>query len=337
VIDRGGTLLDFPAIAVEEEPWKVPPPGLGAVALAGAPTPSRGTSSVRPTTLGPGQHLGARFRILRRLGRGSMATVYLALDLQARREVALKLIDAHLADDPRVLARAEREIALSKQILHANVRRVHDHGVIDGLRFFTMQHVDGESLADRLRRQRPLPLPLAVGLFHQIASAIAAVHERGVVHRDVKPKNVLLDRGDHAWVTDFGLATSPRVRPLTRAGEILGTPDYMSPEQVRGEPADPRCDVFSLGVVLFEMLSGALPFHGATSFEAMILRTRAPARPLRALAPHVPEALAAIVGRSLAREKADRYPTARELLLDLVRAAAEYRRATPAGLRQAVA
>jgi serine/threonine protein kinase len=326
VTDRGATLLDFPAMVVEEEPWKVPPPGLAGMALAGAPTPARGTTSPRTTALGPGQHLGARFRILRRLGRGSMATVYLALDLQARREVALKLIDAHLADDPRVLARAQREIELSKQIPHANVRRVHDHGVIDGVRYFTMQHVDGESLADRMRRQRPLPLPLAVGLFHQIAAAIGAVHAQGVVHRDVKPKNVLLDRGDHAWVTDFGLATSGRVRPLTRAGEILGTPDYMSPEQVRGESADPRCDVFSLGVVFFEMLSGALPFLGATSFEAMILRTRAPARPLRALAPHVPGALAAIVARCLAREKVDRYPTASDVVADLDRAAAEHRR-----------
>jgi serine/threonine protein kinase len=332
---RGGTLVEFPALVLDE-PWRVPPPGLGpAAAVAVAPAPL--AAPVRSRALEPGARLGERFRILRRLGRGSMATVYLALDLQARREVALKLIDVHLGDDPRVLARAEREIALARLVVHPNVRRVHDHGVVEGLRFFTMQHVEGESLADRMRRERPLPARLAVGLFHQIAGAIAAVHDRGVVHRDVKPKNVLIEAGDRAYVTDFGLATSGRVRPLTRAGEILGTPDYMSPEQVRGEPADPRCDVFSLGVVLFEMLSGALPFHGATSFEAMILRTRAPARPLRALAPHVPEALAAIVGRSLAREKADRYPTARELLLDLVRAAAEYRRATPAGLRQAVA
>jgi serine/threonine-protein kinase len=158
-----------------------------------------------------------------------------------------------------------------------------------------------------------------------------------VVHRDVKPKNVLVEAGDKAYVTDFGLATSGRVRPLTRAGEILGTPDYMSPEQVRGELADPRCDVFSLGVVFFEMLSGALPFHGATSFESMILRTRVEARPLRGLAPHVPEAIAAIVMRCLAREKADRYPTAREVKLDLQRAAAEHRRGTPARGRAAVA
>jgi len=329
-MERGGTLVDFPGAPLEEEPWRVPlPTGAGPVAL-GPPTPSRGIRSPHPTALGPGQHLGSRFRILRRLGRGSMATVFLALDLQARREVALKLIDPHLADDPRVLARAEREIELSKQITHVNVRRVHDHGVIDGVRFFTMQHVEGESLADRLRRQRPLPLPLAVGLFHQIASAIAAVHERGVVHRDVKPKNVLVDPSDHAWVTDFGLATSARVRPLTRAGEILGTPDYMSPEQVRGEPADPRCDVFTLGVVFFEMLSGALPFLGATSFEAMILRTRAPARPLRALAPHAPLELATLVGRCLSREKADRPPTARDVVRELDRAAAEHRRARSA-------
>jgi serine/threonine protein kinase len=325
VSDRG-TLLDFPAVVVEEEPWKVPPPGLAGAALAALPTPARGTAAGRPTQLLPGQHLGARFRILRRLGRGSMATVYLALDLQARREVALKLVDAHLADDPRILARAVREVELSKEIPHPHVRRVHDHGIIEGVRFFTMQHVDGESLAERLRRQRPLPLPVAVALFHQVASAIAAVHARGIVHRDVKPKNVLVDAGDHAFVTDFGLATSGRVRPLTRAGEILGTPDYMSPEQVRGERADPRCDVFSLGVVLFEMLSGALPFLGATSFEAMILRTRAPARPLRGLAPHVPEPLADIVQRCLARDQADRYGTAREVVLDLERAAAEHRR-----------
>jgi serine/threonine-protein kinase len=331
---RGGTLVDFPA-PVLDEPWRVPPPGLGpAEALAAAPGPSR---PGRRVPLEPGARLGPRFRILRRLGRGSMATVYLALDLQARREVALKVIDAHLGDDPRVLARARREIELAKHVVHPNVRRVHDHGVVAGVRFFTMQHVEGESLADRMRRERPLPVRLAVGLFHQIAGAIAAVHERGVVHRDVKPKNVLIEDGEKAYVTDFGLATSGSVRPLTRAGEILGTPDYMSPEQVRGEPADPRCDVFSLGVVLFEMLSGGLPFLGATSFEAMILRTRVPARPLRGLAPQVPETLAEIVARCLAREKADRYPTAREVKLDLVRAAEEHRRSTPARPRNAVA
>ncbi|MFO0584100.1 MAG: serine/threonine-protein kinase [Anaeromyxobacter sp.] len=323
----GETLLDFPAVE-PDEPWRVPPPGLGpATAVAVAPRAAPGAA--RAVELAPGTQLGERFRIVKRLGRGSMATVYLALDLRARREVALKLVDPYLGDDPRVLARAQRELELARVVAHPCVRRVHEHGVVEGVRFFTMQHVEGETLADRLRRERPLALRVALGLFHQVASGIAAVHERGVVHRDVKPRNVLIDLEGRAYVTDFGLATSPRVRSVTRAGEILGTPDYMSPEQVRGEPADPRCDVFSLGVVLFELVSGVLPYLGATTFEAMILRTRAPARPLRALAPHVPEPLEALVARCLSRERKDRPANAREVVLELARAAAAHRRATP--------
>jgi tetratricopeptide (TPR) repeat protein len=291
------------------------PPG-GGPASGDGPTPDA-TLAASPATLEGGVRIGRRYEIVRLLGRGGMGAVYLARDHGLGRDVALKVVAAHLADDPGVTARFVREIQLSSLVTHPNVLRVYDLGEADGLRFLTMQYVEGETLADLLKRERPLPVPRCVAIFRQVCEGLLAAHERKVLHRDLKPQNVLLDREGRVFLTDFGLATSSALSTMTRAGAIMGTPQYMSPEQVKGEPLDERSDVFSLGVMLYEMLAGKAPYSGDTLFELMMSRTRAPPRPARAVNPAVPPQLQRLIDRCLAIDPALRYGSVREVLRDL--------------------
>ncbi len=275
----------------------------------------RASASVSQLT--PGSAIGARYEIVRLLGKGGMGEVYLARDLELGREVALKLVAPHLAADPAMLARFRREIQLSSLVTHPNVLRVYDLGESGGLRFLTMQYIEGRSLATLLAEERPLPLERATALFRQVCDGLAAAHDKGVLHRDLKPQNVMVDASGHAYVMDFGLATSDAVSTMTQTGMVVGTPHYMSPEQVMGEPLDARSDLFSAGVMLYEMLTGALPFQGDTVFGIMMRRTRGPPSPARQINPAIPAHLAGIVDRCLAIDVKLRYASAREVLRDL--------------------
>ena len=267
--------------------------------------------------LAPGSAIGARYEIIRLLGKGGMGEVYLARDLELGREVALKLVAPHLAADPAMLARFRREIQLSSLVTHPNVLRVYDLGESGGLRFLTMQYIEGRSLATVLAEERPLPLERATALFRQVCDGLAAAHDKGVLHRDLKPQNVMVDASGHAYVMDFGLATSDAVSTMTQAGTVVGTPHYMSPEQVTGEPLDARSDLFSAGVMLYEMLTGVLPFQGETVFGIMMRRTRGPPPAARQINPAIPVHLAGIVDRCMAIDVTLRYASAREVLRDL--------------------
>jgi tetratricopeptide (TPR) repeat protein/TolB-like protein len=264
-----------------------------------------------------GSAIGARYEIVRLLGKGGMGEVYLARDLELGREVALKLVAPHLASTPGMLDRFRREIQLSSLVTHPNVLRVYDLGESGGLRFLTMQYIEGRSLATVLAEERPLPLERATALFRQVCDGLAAAHDQGVLHRDLKPQNVMVDAAWRAYVMDFGLATSDAVSTMTQTGMVVGTPHYMSPEQVTGEPLDARSDLFSAGVMLYEMLTGALPFQGETVFGIMMRRTRGPPPPARQLNPAIPAHLAGIVDRCLAIDVKLRYASAREVLRDL--------------------
>ena len=246
-----------------------------------------------------------------------MGHVYQAHDLELRREVALKVIAPRLAADPSAVERFKREIQLSSLVSHPNVLRVYDLGESEGLRFLTMQYVEGETLAEEMRREGRVPLLRAVSIFRQICDGLGAAHGKGVLHRDSKPQNILVDPSGGTYLSDFGLAVSSSLSPLTQTGVVLGTPRYMSPEQVKGEPLDARSDIFTLGIILYEMLTGVPPYAGDTPNEVMFRRTKSAPPRATALNPDIPAHLQRILDRCLAVEPRDRYGTVQEILADL--------------------
>jgi serine/threonine protein kinase len=244
---------------------------------------SRPTGGIPLTaTLPEGLRIGSRYRIRRLLGIGGMGAVYRARDEELDRDVALKLIRSEIADNPAALERFKREVQLSSRVTHKNVLRVYDLAESDGVKFLSMQFVDGVDLSTVLKRDGRLPVARFVRLWRQILEGLRAAHEQGVVHRDLKPQNVMVDATDRVYVTDFGLAKSLEQSGVTQTGAIVGTPYYMSPEQVKGAPVDHRSDIYSAGVLLYEMATGRLPFTGATPYEVMAQRLqKAPTRPRR--------------------------------------------------------
>ena len=253
-----------------------------------------------------------RYAIERELGRGGMATVYLAEDLRHHRQVAIKVLRPELAatlGPERFL----REIQIAARLRHPHIVPLYDSGEADGLLYYVMPYVEGESLRDRLRRERQLPVNEALGIAREVADALAHAHERELIHRDIKPENILLE-GGHALVADFGIARavgSAATKDLTTAtGLAIGTPAYMSPEQALGDTAvDARSDVYALGCVLYEMLAGEPPYTGPTPQAIMARRLSEPVRSLRTVRDTVPEQLEQAVMRALARVPADRFPS----------------------------
>ena len=258
--------------------------------------------------------LGTRFRVERILGEGGMATVYLAEDLKHRRRVAVKVMRPELAatlGSERFL----REVEIAAQLSHPHILPMHDSGEAEGLLFYVMPYVEGESLAARLARETQLPVQDAVRIAREVAEALAYAHKRGIVHRDIKPANILLAEG-HAMVADFGIARAlgNEAVQLTGTGMAIGTPQYMSPEQATGgREVDGRTDVYALGSVLYEMVAGEPPFTGPNA-QAVISRslTETP-RPLTSTRQGLPGGLEAVVARSLAKNPADRYAGADEM------------------------
>jgi serine/threonine-protein kinase len=257
--------------------------------------------------------IGGRYEIEQLLGHGGMATVHRARDTQLGREVALKLMRPDLADDPVFGARFVTEARSAASISHPNVVTVLDFGTEGPGPYIVMELVEGGDLAAILRRKGRLTAPRAVSIAAGVASALAAAHGRGIVHRDVKPGNILITADGDARVADFGIARATGEQSLTATGTSLGSVDYFSPEQARGEPADAASDIYALGVVLYEMLTGARPFTGEGPYAVAVARLGAPAPDPRAVRPRIPKALAAIVQRAMAPERGDRYASAAEM------------------------
>ena len=271
--------------------------------------------------------LTGRYRFEREVGRGGMATVYLAHDLKHRRPVAVKVLHPHLAANVGA-DRFLREIEIAAGLNHPHILTLIDSGSADGLLYYVMPFVEGESLRGRLARAGRLPVGEAVELTRKVAGALAYAHSRGVVHRDVKPENVMLHEGE-AMVTDFGIAKAlSGTETLTQTGMSLGTPAYMSPEQASGEhEIDGRSDIYSLGCMLYEMLAGEPPFPGPTAQAIIVRRFTESARPVRALRPEVPEEVERALLRALARDPGERFALAGEFAQALATAVA---RITPA-------
>ncbi|MFZ5661157.1 MAG: protein kinase domain-containing protein [Pseudomonadota bacterium] len=264
--------------------------------------------------LAPGLVLADRFRIEGLVGVGGMGVVYRAFDQALQVVVALKLLRPELAHRPEAFERFRQELLLARQVSSPHVVRIHDIAQHDGRWLISMDYVDGEPLDRRLGRERRLPLEDALRIARQIAEGLAAAHARGVVHRDLKPANVLLDREGNAYISDFGVARSLVTSGLTQSGTVLGTPDYLSPEQARGEPVDARSDLYALGLILYEMLAGTPPFAGGTMAEILGQRMVSTPKPVTVHRPDVPPWLARLVDRLLRPQPAHRFASAAEVI-----------------------
>jgi WD40 repeat protein len=263
-------------------------------------------------------HLGRldHFAILGVVGRGGMGVVLRGFDTHLERDVALKVLSPALADDETARKRFCRESRTAASITHENVVAVHHvaHEESSDLPYLVMQLIDGEPLDERLARNGPLPLRDVVRIGAQVAAGLAAAHEKGLIHRDVKPGNVLIEHGtDRVKLTDFGLARAAEDVRLTRSGLITGTPLYMAPEQARGEEVDARSDLFSLGVLLYELSTGRTPFDAKSPLAVLKRVTEEQHQPVRQLKPDAPEWLAAVIDRLMAKSPADRFQSAREV------------------------
>ena len=267
-----------------------------------------------PTTVALGRAVAGQFHLDRVIGRGGMGIVYHALDEQLQREVAIKTLPPHLATDAQVRTRFLREARTAAGLSHPNIVPIYSAAEREGVVYFVMGFVNGESLAERIARDGPMPPRELVGLLVELAEALGFAHAHGVVHRDVKAENVLLDRRTRrAMVTDFGIARVTETKPLTATGTVLGTVHYMSPEQVSGDAIDGRSDLYSLGVLAFFALTARFPFERSTASAVVVAHVNAVPPRLSDLWPGCPPMLEAIIGRLLAKSPRDRYANAEEL------------------------
>ncbi len=267
----------------------------------------------------PGSSFGTRYRIESLLGEGGMGSVYKAFDTELSRTVALKLVKPELATNPQIMQRFKQELLLASKISHKNILRIHDLGDVDGVKFITMAFVEGSDLLHLIETSGGLALERALKFARQLCGALEAAHAEGVVHRDLKPQNILIDQADNLYVSDFGLAKSlePEVTAMTRVGQIMGTPRYMSPEQVEAKDVDNRSDIYSLGLIFYEMFTSTLPFHAESTLQLMYKHVNEAPKDPRSVRPDLPPYLANIVLKCLEKDPAKRYQSAREILTDL--------------------
>jgi serine/threonine-protein kinase len=266
-----------------------------------------------------GRQLGD-FRLLRRLGRGGMAEVYLAEQSSLRRQVAVKVLKSELATDATYVRRFHLEAQAAAAFVHSNVVQIHEVGHVDGVHYIAQEYVQGQNLRELLGRAGRIDLKQGLTIMRQVAAALHQAAQRGIVHRDIKPENIMLSGSGEVKVADFGLARLTRDATavnLTQVGLTMGTPLYMSPEQVEGKPLDPRSDIYSLGVTSYQMFAGEPPFRGETALGIAVQHLRSQAERLENLRPDLPPALARIVHKMLEKDPDSRYSTALELLRDL--------------------
>ena len=276
-----------------------------------------------------GTVIAERYHILKKLGEGGMGTVYLAEHVKMGRKAALKVMNPGMAHDPDAIARFNREAANASRLNHPNACAIYDFGETpEGLIYLAMEFIEGTSLTDLIEKNGALPAPRAASIIHQSADALAVAHDYGIVHRDLKPDNIMIAKGrdgaDIAKVVDFGIAkaSSSDAQKVTKTGLVVGTPEYMSPEQLAGDKLDGRSDIYSLGLVAFNCLTGKLPFPSNSAQEAMIMRLTDHPKTLADMRPDIawPEELQRVMDKALARDAVDRYANAAEFGRDIAKA-----------------
>lgn len=303
-----------------------------AVRPGSAPKPS---PAATPDVDLTGKTIG-EFRILRRIGQGGMGQVYLAEQASLKRQVAIKIMRPDLAANPTAVQRFQREAEAVARLTHANIVQVYAFGQADGMHYMALEYVDGKNLRDYLSKKGSPDVLLTLSILRQAAAGLQRASENGIVHRDIKPENILLTRKGEVKVTDFGLSRcfggEEQPLNLTQTGVSMGTPLYMSPEQVQGKEVDPRTDIYSLGVTAYHMLTGQPPFQGKNGFEVALQHVQVQPVPLQERRPDLPIELCQVVQRMMAKDPGERYQTAKELLRDLTRLREGLSGKTTAGL-----
>ena len=286
-------------------------------AWSAAVTPQSAGIVAQGDDLEKGTVFAERYEILQLIGRGGMGAVYKARDTELDRIVALKLIRPELASNPQILKRFKQELILARQVTHKNVIRIFDLGQSDGIKFITMDFVEGQDLRQLLLERGKLAPEQAARIMLQICRALEAAHVEGVIHRDLKPQNIMLDAKGRVYVMDFGIARSAYLPGMTQTGALIGTPEYMSPEQGRGEKLTERSDLFSLGIIFYELLTGKSPYYSDTPLATLWKRMTEKATPPVVVDPTLPQALSDIVAKALEIEPKNRFASAREMAQQL--------------------
>ncbi len=275
--------------------------------------------TVDPSAIRLGSDFGPRYRIEALLGQGGMGRVYKAYDKELSRTVAIKVVRPGMMGEEDALGRFKQELILASKISHKNILRIHDLGEVNGMKFISMAYVEGQDLYQIMKANPKLPLDRVLKYATQLAGALAAAHAEDVVHRDLKPQNILVDKNDQIYVADFGLARSfaEGAVGMTQGGAFLGTPRYMSPEQVQGKPTDGRSDLYAYGIILYEMVTGEAPFAGESTLQVMYQRILVKPKSPKLLNPELPHYLVRIIMHCMEVAPADRYQSGYEILADL--------------------
>ena len=253
-----------------------------------------------------------RYEIKAELGRGGMATVYQAYDPRFEREVAIKVLPREMLHDPQFRVRFEREAKTIAMLEHPAIVPVYDFGEEDGQPYFVMRYMTGGSLSDRMN-QGPITVKEAARIFERLAPAMDEAHARGIIHRDLKPGNILFDRLNEPYVSDFGIAKLSEAQANITGSAVIGTPAYMSPEQAQGEPVDGRSDIYALGVILFEMLSGKPPYKADTPMGVVVKHITEPVPHILDVNSNLPQAIEAVIQKGMAKDKLERFATCADL------------------------
>ena len=284
---------------------------------ASSGTPSPIYASIGATILEIGTVLGGRYEIQKLLGMGGMGAVYKAHDLEVDRTLGLKVIRPDLAGNPAILARFKQELVLARQVTHRNIIRIYDLNEADGVKFITMEFIEGDDLRTILTRDGKLPPKEAINIMRQSCSGLQAAHSEGVIHRDLKPSNIMRDGSGRVVIMDFGLAKTVQSDGMTQTGMMIGTMEYMSPEQAMGNALDARSDLFTMGLIFYELLTGNIPFRAESAIASLVKRTQERAVPLSDVDPTIPPTLSLIAAKCLERDPKARYNTVQELIDDL--------------------
>jgi serine/threonine-protein kinase len=285
---------------------------------APAPAPAKPSGEIRAEDVEDGTVLLGRYKVIRRIGSGGFSTVFLVEDRVISDQVILKILSHHLSLDESSMARFVQELKLARKISHPNVIRIHDLLEMGRARAISMEYFPGRDLGLILDDARTLPPERAVPIVGQICAGLGAAHEQGIIHRDIKPANILVGDGDRVKIVDFGLAAASREAEnrLTRTGHLVGTPHYMAPEVIRGEGIDARADLYSLAIMMYEMLSGGLPYDGDNPMNVLFRHLDGDAPPLKSIC-SLPEPLSDVVQRGMAVSRDERPQTATEFLEQL--------------------